>query len=75
MKHRSSVLWAMCGRRRKTRCLVAIDAGNPDRTGVSPGYRPLEGMLANFAGLQLNESVREIVSPTTKGLTCLRLFC
>jgi hypothetical protein len=51
------------------------DAGNPDRTSVSPGYRPLERMLGFFARLQLDESVREIVSPTTKGLIRLTLFC
>src|SRR5713101_1939288 len=75
MKHSSSVLRAMCERSRKTRCLVAGDAGNPDRSSVSPGYRPLERMLGYFARLQLDESVREIVSPTTKGLIRLTLFC
>jgi hypothetical protein len=32
-------------------------------------------MFGYFARLQLNESVREIVSPTTKGLIRLTLFC
>src|SRR6202040_2113357 len=55
--------------------LGCSDAGNPDRSSVSPGYRPLERMLGYFARLQPDESVREIVSPTTKGLIRLTLFC
>src|ERR1700730_7729054 len=51
------------------------DAGNPDRSSVNPEYRPLEGMLGYFARLQLDESICEIVSPTTKGLIRLTLFC
>src|SRR6202035_6182325 len=51
------------------------DAGNPDRSCVSPGYRPLERMLGYFAWLKSDESVREIVSPTTKGLIRLTMFC
>jgi hypothetical protein len=37
-------------------------------------HRPLERMLRYFARLQLDESVREIVSPTTKRLIRLILF-
>jgi hypothetical protein len=32
-------------------------------------------MLDHFARLKLDESVRKIVSPTTKGLIRLTLFC
>src|ERR1700730_7727368 len=75
MKHRSSVLCAMCERSRQNSVLGCGDAGNPDRSSVNPEYRPLEGMLGYFARLQLDESICEIVSPTTKGLIRLTLFC